>query len=209
MVAYGDCCIRYPVGTRLKIGEHYGTVKYVGEVSQCIAYIKNNFLFSAHFFKVFGHVGVWLGVEWDDVYRGKHNGSLDGRHYFQTQHPTAGTFIRPGKLGPCESLEEAARSRYLTHSANYLDLELLRDAQQHTQASIFEVVGMDQIARKQSKFEQLTEISVDNSTVNSAGFLKNFSMLSTLDLSHTSIWNWQIVADIVRQIPSLTILNLR
>ncbi|XP_061401889.1 tubulin-specific chaperone E-like [Musca vetustissima] len=183
-----DTCIRYPLGTRIKIGDNCGTVCYVGEV--------------------LGYQGTWLGIEWDDPKRGKHNGTIDGKHYFYTQHPTAGSFIRPGKVGPFESLEEAARERYLGYSENALDQQLLREAQESLQASFFEVVGMDKLARKQSKFEQLTDVSVDNCAVNSAGYLKEFTMLTTLNLSHTLIWNWEIVADICRQIPSLRNLNL-
>ncbi|XP_075167215.1 tubulin-binding cofactor E [Haematobia irritans] len=183
-----DTCFRYPLGSRIKIGENYGTVRYVGEVAT--------------------YQGTWLGVEWDDPKRGKHNGSIEGRHYFYTLYPTAGSFIRPGKVGPFESLEEAARDRYLGYTENALDQQLLREAQESLQASLFEVVGMDKLARKQSKFEQLTDVSVDNCPVNSAGYLKEFTMLTTLNLSHTLVWNWDILADICGQIPSLRNLNL-
>lgn len=160
-------------------------------------------------FQVASYQGTWLGIEWDDPKRGKHNGTIEGRHYFYTLHPTAGSFIRPGKVGPFESLEEAARDRYLGYTENALDQQLMREAQESLQASLFEVVGMDKLARKQSKFEQLTDVSVDNCPVNSAGYLKEFTMLTTLNLSHTLVWNWEIVADICRQIPSLKNLNLR
>jgi hypothetical protein len=51
-----------PLGTRLRLGEHTGTVRFVGEVS--------------------GSKGTWLGVEWDDQKRGKHDGTKDGVRYF-------------------------------------------------------------------------------------------------------------------------------
>ncbi|EDW00590.1 tubulin-specific chaperone E [Drosophila grimshawi] len=178
----------YPLGTRIKIGNNYGTVKYVGEVS--------------------GHIGTWLGIEWDDGMRGKHNGIVDGKRYFQTQMPTAGSFIRPGKLGPCATLEDEARERYLNYNASNVDATLIREAQASLQASLFEVVGMDKIARKQSKFEQLTEVCVDETPVNAAGYLKDLTQLTTLNLSHTLIWNWEIVASITQQLPSLDNLNL-
>ncbi|XP_030375296.1 tubulin-specific chaperone E [Scaptodrosophila lebanonensis] len=178
----------YPIGTRIKIGNNYGTVKYVGEVC--------------------GHLGTWLGIEWDDGIRGKHNGIVDGKRYFQTQHPTAGSFIRPGKLGPCATLEDTARERYLNYNSNNLDAALMREAQASIQASLFEVVGMDKIARKQSKFEQLSEVSVDDTPVNASGYLKDFTQLTTLNVSHTLIWNWEIVATITKQLPTLRNLNL-
>ncbi|EDW74593.1 uncharacterized protein Dwil_GK21325 [Drosophila willistoni] len=178
----------YPLGTRIKIANNYGTVKYVGEVS--------------------GHMGTWLGIEWDDGMRGKHNGIVEGKRYFQTQLPTAGSFIRPGKVGPCATLEDAARERYVNYDSSNVDASLIREAQANLQASLFEVVGMDKIARKQSKFEQLSEISVDETPVNAAGYLKDLMHLTTLNVSHTLIWNWEIVASIAQQLPALNNLNL-
>ncbi|CAD7011300.1 unnamed protein product [Ceratitis capitata] len=184
-----DTCLHYTIGTRIKVGDNYGTVKYVGEVS--------------------GYNGIWLGVEWDDPQRGKHSGCHEGKNYFHTQYPNAGSFVRPGKVGPFESLEIAARERYLGYSAeSSLDVSLIREAQQKMQASFFEVVGMDKIARKQSKFEQLSEVSVDNCPINEAGYLKDFQVLTTLNVSSTLIWNWKIVADICKQVPTLRDLNL-
>lgn len=156
-----------------------------------------------------GHAGTWLGIEWDDGMRGKHNGAIDGKRYFQTQSPTAGSFIRPGKLGPFATLENEARERYLNYKSNNVDESLIREAQASLQASLFEVVGMDKIARKQSKFEQLLEVSVDETPVNAAGCLKELTQLTTLNVSHTLIWNWEIVASITEQLPMLTNLNLR
>ncbi|XP_017149966.1 tubulin-specific chaperone E [Drosophila miranda] len=178
----------YPLGTRIKIANNYGTVRYVGEVM--------------------GHMGTWLGIEWDDGMRGKHNGIVDGKRYFQTQMPTAGSFIRPGKVGPCASLEDAARERYLNYDSSNVDESLIREAQASLQASLFEVVGMDKLARKQSRFEQLSEVSVDETPVNAAGYLKDLTQLTTLNVSHTLIWNWETVASMTQQLPSLKNLNL-
>lgn len=50
------------VGTRFSQGPHRGTVRYVGEVPSTR--------------------GIWLGVEWDDAGRGKHDGTHDGVRYF-------------------------------------------------------------------------------------------------------------------------------
>uniref|UniRef100_A0A1B0AXA3 Tubulin-specific chaperone E n=1 Tax=Glossina palpalis gambiensis TaxID=67801 RepID=A0A1B0AXA3_9MUSC len=183
-----DICLRYPIGIRVKIGVNSGTVRYIGEIC--------------------GYKGTWLGIEWDDPSRGKHNGVVNGKHYFYTAHPTAGSFIRPDKLGPFESLETAARERYLVDSEKSLDQQLIREAQELLQASLFQVVGLEKLARKQSKFEHLTEISVAGSPVNSAGYLMEFTALTTLNLSHTLIWNWQIIAETCRQVSTLKNLNL-
>jgi tubulin-specific chaperone E len=50
------------VDTRFSLSGNIGTIRYVGEVD--------------------GTNGVWLGVEWDDRNRGKHDGIKDGKRYF-------------------------------------------------------------------------------------------------------------------------------
>ena len=48
----------------------------------------------------------WIGVEWDDASRGKHDGQAYGRRYFTTQ-PGRGSFVRAEKLVPRLGLDEA------------------------------------------------------------------------------------------------------
>ena len=50
------------VGERLSLKHELCTVRYVGPVAD--------------------KQGIWLGVEWDDPKRGKHDGSHDGLLYF-------------------------------------------------------------------------------------------------------------------------------
>ena len=49
------------LGARFNLHSHLGTVKFIGPVE--------------------GTSGIWLGVEWDDPARGKH----DGQGYFATR----------------------------------------------------------------------------------------------------------------------------
>lgn len=116
--------------------------------------------------------------------------------------------IRPGKVDDFESLGDAARKKYLDNDPNSFDKNLLKETQNNMHASIFEIVGMEKIARKQSKFEELFDISVAESNVNSPGDLSSFQVLSTLNLSSTLIWNWQTVGQILGQVPTLTYLNM-
>ena len=48
----------------------------------------------------------WIGVEWDDHSRGKHDGQAYGRRYFTTD-PGRGSFVRAEKLVPRLGLDEA------------------------------------------------------------------------------------------------------
>lgn len=55
--------VRLPdIGTRISLNSHAGTVKFIGHVENSI--------------------GTWIGVEWDDPARGKHDGCKDGKRYF-------------------------------------------------------------------------------------------------------------------------------
>lgn len=50
-------------GTRISLAGYTGTVKFIGPVDNAS--------------------GIWLGVEWDDPSRGKHDGIKDGKRYFE------------------------------------------------------------------------------------------------------------------------------
>lgn len=54
----------------------------------------------------------------------------------------------------------------------------------------------------------MEDISVAHCNVNRAGNLNDFKNLIVLDISSTLVWNWHIVADITKAIPSLRSLNL-
>ncbi|KAK7930413.1 hypothetical protein WMY93_006808 [Mugilogobius chulae] len=41
---------------------------------------------------------LWLGVEWDNPERGKHDGVHEGVHYFSCSFPGSGSFVRPAKV---------------------------------------------------------------------------------------------------------------
>lgn len=64
-------CVR--AGQRVECCGYYGTICYIGEVPPT--------------------KGTWLGVDWDDPTRGKHNGTHEGKKYFIARY----TFYK--KLG--------------------------------------------------------------------------------------------------------------
>ena len=60
--------------------------------------------------------GVWLGVEWDDPLRGKHDGAHDGVRYFACKNARAGahgaSFVRPHKVRASRTFVEAFWDKY-------------------------------------------------------------------------------------------------
>lgn len=51
------------IGQRISFSKELCTVRYIGSVD--------------------GTKGEWLGVEWDDASRGKHDGQANGKRYFE------------------------------------------------------------------------------------------------------------------------------
>lgn len=177
------------VDVRIRIGQHCGTIRYIGEVANTD--------------------GEWIGVEWDDPQRGKHAGTVNGVEYFQTRAENAGSMIRPEKIPTFWTLLEAIHDKYIvTQDTLRMDAEMMKEVQKQLHASLFEVVGMEKIGGKQSNLNHLVDVSVAYSPVNSAGDLSCFKSLRSLDISATLIWNWKIVGDIMAQIPTLEEINL-
>ena len=54
------------IGDRIECSGLFGTIKYIGDVE--------------------GYKGTWLGVDWDDSERGKHDGSVNGKRYFSARY---------------------------------------------------------------------------------------------------------------------------
>lgn len=137
------------IGTRTECEGYRGTVLFSGEVPPT--------------------KGTWLGVEWDDASRGKHDGSHEGKQYFTTRSDSAspvlklklislfncrkknaGSFVRVNKLSPPMTFCEALRERYLRSSTEgFADQSLINDLKDEMNAPFLELVGFEKIGRKQ------------------------------------------------------------
>ena len=83
----------------MKIGDHVlvdgkspGTIRYIGLVD--------------------GHSGEWLGIEWWRQ-QGKHNGTFQGKFYFESAGPLSASFIRRERLVCGHSFTEGIRRQYV------------------------------------------------------------------------------------------------
>ena len=181
------------VGVRLQIGRDRATVRYVGPVDS--------------------QVGDWVGLEWDDPSRGKHDGTTGGRQYFvcgyarrlgrpdvaivyagkafrhiasrPSQHEHAavathaagsGTFVRLSKLLPTVQLPitmlQALRQRYQGAAME----SHVHQAGDGSAANGFrglrgveaELVGQEDVLRRQGRLEQLQAAVLADSCVSSA-----------------------------------------
>ncbi|XP_058692287.1 geranylgeranyl pyrophosphate synthase isoform X8 [Poecile atricapillus] len=186
------------LGRRVACGTDYGTVRYVGSVSRT--------------------AGIWLGVEWDDPQRGKHDGSYEGIQYFTcsfswllySRHPKGGSFIRPNKANFGVDFLTAVKDRY--------GLNDQQDVQYGTGETVVfgkktvEFVGMDSVAEQQRQLNKLVDISVRECAVSHAGQEEEISRVCAnmrhINLSKNLISSWETVTAIASQVQNLETLNV-
>ncbi|KAK8048631.1 tubulin-specific chaperone [Apiospora phragmitis] len=129
------------VGDRLSYDGAVCTVRYIGEVA--------------------GTTGNWIGVEWDDASRGKHDGSHKGQRYFtcKSKSPTAASFVRPTRTAePPRSFVAALKEKYTAELATG-GIEI------RFSGKLAEEVGFEKIRRKQANLAELKHVILDGSRV--------------------------------------------
>ena len=183
------------VGDRILSGTEKATVRYVGQVS--------------------GTKGEWIGVEWDDPNRGKHDGSHNGERYFTTSSgPTAGSFVRAHKIDRGICLAEGVRRRYgeVKGETAGVDEDQLDRLRKEFNAPFVQVVGFDKVNKQQSDFAKLRIVSLKNNGIFGLGkeldvgeWMPN---VRELDLSQNLIKNWKDVANIGTKLQKLRVLNV-
>ncbi|XP_040285240.1 tubulin-specific chaperone E [Bufo bufo] len=173
-----------PIGRRIICDGEYATVRYAGTVPPT--------------------PGTWLGVEWDNPLRGKHDGSHEGTRYFTCSHPSGGSFIRPKKASFGINFLTAVTKRYG-----------LNDDWNETMVvgkKTVELVGFESVQEEQSQLNTLFDISVRECMVSSAGhkgvIQSSCPNISILNLSNNLLSSWENVADIAFQLQKLKTLDL-
>lgn len=188
------------VGSRVQDLEGYrGTVRYLGPVAAA----KNP-------------SDIWLGIEWDDIARGKHDGScVDStgttvRHF---QCPAgSGSFVKPNKLNFGKSFEQALHERYVSLDApDESPGDIVPDAFVLTSSGVhknIEFVGEHKI-RKRQQLNMLQKITMRSFSVSTAGNFSTFaSHLVEIDLQDNLLSSWKEIGCLTSQLPSLTTLLL-
>lgn len=179
------------IGTRINHSGFLGTVRFAGNVHHTS--------------------GVWLGVEWDDPHRGKHDGVKDGVRYFSCLVPNSGSFIRPSPtISYGRSFLTAMYAKYIEMPHGEA-LEKLILGSSHGAIEV-EAVGLDRIRSKLARLERLREVSLDGESVAAAdppgAVADTCSSMRGLDLSKNLIPSWDVVAQVTFELPHLRALAL-
>ncbi|CAG8685773.1 10461_t:CDS:10, partial [Cetraspora pellucida] len=188
---------------RIQIEDQLATVRYVGPVPPT--------------------KGEWLGVEWDNVSRGKHDGVHEGTRYFTCSVPNSGSFIRfSSKINTGRSFVTALINKYIDYddSGMMQENEETYDAQKdldtlywagNTKIEV-EALGWDKIRRKQRKLDLLTEVGLSFEQISSAGNPGEIEAtcpnIVDLNLSKNLLSDWETVAHICQELKKLEVLRL-
>ncbi|XP_008314685.1 tubulin-specific chaperone E [Cynoglossus semilaevis] len=166
------------VGRRVLCGADRATVRYVGPVPPT--------------------TGLWLGVEWDEPDRGKHDGSHDGVQYFSCRHPKGGSFVRPAKANFGVDYVTAVRQVYDSE----VEAVLSEDA----------AIPVTWTPVKNRSLQSLTSVLLNNAGVSGVGsdgeVRKMTPNVEWLDLSRSLMSSWKNVAEICEQLEKLERLVL-
>ncbi|XP_063469514.1 tubulin-specific chaperone E isoform X3 [Symphalangus syndactylus] len=177
------------IGRRVEVNGEHATVHFAGVVPPV--------------------AGPWLGVEWDNPERGKHDGSHEGTVYFKCRHPTGGSFIRPNKVNFGTDFLTAIKNRYVLEDGPDED----RKEQIVTIGNKpVETIGFDSIMRQQSQLSRLQEVSLRNCAVSCAGekggAAEACPNIRKVDLSKNLLSSWDEVMHIADQLRHLEVLNV-
>uniref|UniRef100_A0A5S6QYR0 Tubulin-specific chaperone E n=1 Tax=Trichuris muris TaxID=70415 RepID=A0A5S6QYR0_TRIMR len=185
--AMANCSLHSPkipnvlVGCRVRYLDARGTVKFHGYIE--------------------GVDGRWIGIDWDEDDRGKHDGSHRSVQYFKARGPRSGSFMRPASVQYGCSLFDAIESR---------DWEAAGDSNGEPGVIIH-------VSRKGASVEEylkrLNILLLDNSLVSHVGinekFENAFVNITELDISRTLVIDWKEIISMLRLMPNLRELNLR
>ncbi len=167
--------------------------------------------------------GDWLGVEWDDPLRGKHNGQYKGRRLFETlsSSPSCASFIRATRAADTpRSFLEALRHKYAEDGLGQATTPA--DGSIEISGKVVEEVGFERIRKQQAILQELKIVVLDSLCIRgcSAGdeaevadfqdeIASTCPNITELDLSRNLFESWRDVLDICLPLRKLRILKAR
>lgn len=182
---------KYEVGNRLQFGKDFCTIKYIGQIDAW----QNELAF---------------GVEWDNVDRGKHSGSINGCPYFTTEKRNAGSFLKFSKVKKSSRrcFFEALEEIYTTPSDVNIDLFM--------GSKKIESFGFEALNERNMHIESRSILSLENMSIFSSAIcgerknylLHSYKNLTSLNLSNNLFHDFADIITLLDVMPALTKLVL-
>jgi hypothetical protein len=116
---------------------------------------------------------IWLGIEWEDSSRGKHNGTIEGVEYFKCEN-NAGSLIKMSKVNFGISFQEALQFKYNFSKAQENDelmsfLNKANESESYIQANRkrieIEFIGKEKVLKKFSDLNCIENIDLSFSFI--------------------------------------------
>ncbi|KRZ75125.1 Tubulin-specific chaperone E [Trichinella papuae] len=144
--------------------------------------------------------GEWLGIDWDERSRGKHDGTYQNVRYFETAAPQSGSFMRPDTVEYGCSFVEAGKER-------------IAECTNVSQWKQIESFGSTKADASDKVRKEMSCLCLDGTLVSFAGELSVsdsvlFSGITSLYLRNTLIVDWSEIVQIIHFMPRLSSLAL-
>ncbi|RMD40266.1 hypothetical protein DV735_g4865, partial [Chaetothyriales sp. CBS 134920] len=171
--------------------------------------------------------GDWLGVEWDQPGRGKHNGTHHGERIFHclSTSDKVASFIRPSrKADPSRTVLEALKFKYGSNTSSSAQVDVHSGVEiVHISGKAVEEIGFDKVQKQLSDFEALQIVLLDGLQVSgltggnaspetttekaAQEFATTCPNINEVDLGWNLIEDWQGIADTCKHLAKLRILK--
>jgi len=192
--------VNFYIGRRLSYEGWLCTIRWIGGLS--------------------GTEGTWIGVEWDDVSRGKHDGVHRGERIFTclSRSGTPASFVKSTrKSDPERTVLEAIRFKYGSNSTNDTESDIVIIS-----GKVAEEVGFGKIAQEQAQLSELKIVLIDQLVVTGVGprgsspavisqiqqeLSETCPNIEELDLGFNVIESWCDISDICVALPKLRTLR--
>jgi len=189
---------------RIELNGYCGTIKYLG----CLQHKKEN------------DSELWLGIEWDEETRGKHNGIVENFNYFETKNnKNSGSLIKISKVNFGLELEEALNFKYNFENQKndmYAFMNNIVENERYIQANKkrieIEFIGREKAIKKFSDYKAFPRIDLGYSYLSNISSVKEnldtmFPRLQELNLTGSLLSKWTDFALIVLSLRRLESLN--
>ncbi|KYK69020.1 CAP-Gly domain-containing protein [Toxoplasma gondii TgCatPRC2] len=222
-------CTYTPGDRVVDLDGHLGTVRYIGPVEGYSRRTASASYETSSSSSLCEDAELWIGIEWDDAGRGKHDGSLNGKVYFscvgslrkkpaasgadgeQAERVTAGSFVKRHKLLEPTDFKRAVLERYTEKlTQEQIDSMLLVNPLTNKTKPV-EFVGRKEAEEHFARLHLLNAMSFTSvSAIRYAGPPPHLLLpnLRRLSLANSLITNWEELLGILRCVPRLSSLSL-